>query len=203
MSPSTGVGDRLYILLSALAALAAPMGFFLVRGAEDALLNAILKECQGDNFSLFSVCFDKAWRESNLAFWQYLLPFVPAVSVACGRWVLGTSRPLFAFSRSWLYLIAEAFLVLVGILVTLSSVYDAAVKPPEDLKDLDKQIRILLRSSYFGLAVLGAPLIVSMLLERARAERSYRVVRLGIFIVLVAPIVGIAIIIFRQATGAP
>ena len=199
MFSSTSVGQRLYILLSVLVALAAPIGFFLVRGAEDALRNAILKECQGDNLALFSVCFDRAWRESNLAFWQYLLPFVPAVLVACGRWVLGFPRPLFAFSGSWLYLIPEAVLVLAGIFVTLSSVYDGVVKP---LEDLDKQIRIVLGSSYFALAVLGAPFILSMLLERARAERSYRVLRLGLFIVLVAPIAGIAIIIFRQASGA-
>ena len=199
MSSSTRVGQRLYILLSVLAALAAPVGFFLVRGAEDALLNAILKECQGDNFSLFSVCFDKAWRESKLAIWQYLLPFVPAVVLASGRWVLGFPRPLFALSGSWLYLVAEAVLILSSIFVTLSSVYDAAGKP---LEDLEKPIRILLRSSYFALAVLGAPFILSMLLERSRAERSYKVVRLGIFIVLVAPIIGIAIAIFREASGA-
>ena len=198
MSSSIGVGERIYILLSVLAALAAPIGFSLVRGAEDALRNAILKECQGDKFSLFSVCLDEAWRKSNLTFWQYLLPFVPAALVACGRWVVGFPRPLFAFSGSWLYLIAEAVLVLSGISVTLSSVYDAAVKPLEDLE----KYRTLLRSSYLALAVLGPPFILSMLLERARAERSYKVLRLAIFIVLVAPIAGIAIIIFRQASGA-
>lgn len=196
MSSLTGVGQRLYILLSVLAALAAPIGFFLVRAAEDALLNAILKECQGG-----SLCVEKALRESNLAFWQYLLPFAPAVSVACGRWVLGFARPLFAFSRSWLYLIAEAFLVVLGTLMTLSFVYDAAVTPLKDVEDFfDKLIRIPLRGSYIGLAVLGAPLILSMLLDRARTDWSYKVVRLGIFIVLVLPVVGIAITIFREVT---
>ncbi len=199
MSSSTGVGYRLYILLSVLVALAAPMGFFLVRGAEDALRNALQKECQGDNLALFSVCFEYVWKQSYLPFWQYLLPFVPAVSVACGRWVLGFPRPLFALSSSWLYLIAEAFLVLVGILATFSFIYDAAVIP---LEKLDMHIRSFLTTFYFALAAVGAPLILSMLLERARSERSYRVVRLGIFIVLVAPLVGIAIIIFRQASGA-
>lgn len=199
MSSSTGIGQRLYILLSVLAALAAPVGYFLVRAAEDVLRSAIRNECLGGNFSLFSMCSDKAWRESNLAFWQYLLPFVPAVLVACGRWVLGFPRPLFALSSSWLYLIAEALLVLSGISVTLSSLYDAAVK---SLEDLDRQSQTHLGNSYFVLAALGAPFILSMLLERARAERSYKVVRLGMFIVLLAPIVLIAIIIFRQASGA-
>jgi hypothetical protein len=196
MSSSTGVGQRVYILLSVLAALAAPTGFFLVRGAENTLFNAILKECEGDSFSLFSVCFDKAWREGTLAFWQYLLPFIPAVLIACGRWVLGFPRPSFAFSVSWFYLIVEAILVLLGIFVTLSSVYDAWVKP---IEDLEKQ-RILLGSSYLALAVLGAPLILSILLERPRAERSYKFVRLGFLIVLVALIAAIAISIFRQAS---
>jgi hypothetical protein len=197
MSSSTGVGQRLYILLSVVAALAAPTGFFLVRAAEDTLLNAILKECEGDNFSLFSVCFNKAWREGTIAFWQYLLPFIPAVLIACGRWVLGFPRPLFTFSASWFYLIVEAILVLSGIFVTLSSVYDAWVKP---LEDLEKQ-RILLGSSYLAVAVLGAPFILSILLERSRAERSYKFVRLGFVIVLVATIAAIAISFFRQTSG--
>lgn len=131
-----------------------------------------------------------------------LLPFAPAVSVACGRWVLGFPRELFAFSRSWLYLIAEALVVLLGILLTLSSVYDVSVIPLERLLelgfwDLDRQIRFVFRTTYIGLAVIGAPLILSMLLDRACTEWSYKVVRSGIFIVLVAPIIGIAITIFR------
>jgi len=198
MSSSTGVGQRLYILLSVLVALAPPIGFFLVSATEDALRSVILKECQGDKVGLFSLCFDKAWRESNLPFWQYLLPFLPAVSVACGRWVLDFPRPLFSLSAWWVYLIVEAFLVLVGILLALFSVYSVAVDPLRDW-----EIWRLLKISYFALAALGAPLILSMLLERPHAERSCKFVRLGTLIVLIAPVVGIAIIIFRQASGAP
>lgn len=200
MSSSTGVGQRLYILLSVLAALAAPIGFFLVRGAEDALLNTILKECQGDRISLFSVCFNKALRESKLAFWQYLLPFVPAVLLACGRWVLGTPRSWFGFSKFRLYLVAEGFFVVIGILLTLMNVYETAVK---HIDNVDTQIEIVLRSFYLALAAIGAPVILSLLLKRDHVERSYKFVRLGILIVLIGPIAGIAMIIFRQASGVP
>ncbi len=198
MSSSTGVGQRLYILLSALAALAAPIGFVLIRGSEDALLKAIQKECQGDNVALFSVCFDKAFSESYLMFWQYLLPFFPAVFIACARWVVGIPRPLFALSGSRLYLIAEGFFVLVGVLVTVNAVYGAAVNPIDKL-----HIKSFFTQFYLALAALGAPFILSMLLERPRAELSYKIVRLSMFILLAAPLVEIVIIIFRQATIAP
>jgi len=194
---STGVGQRLYILLSVLVTLAPPVGFFLIRGAEDTLLNAILKECQGDNFRLFSVCFDKAYRESYLMFWQYLLPFFPAVFIACARWVVGIPRPLFALSGSRLYLIGEGFFVLVGVLVTVNAVYDAAVNPIDKLF-----VKHFFTRFYLALAALGTPFILSMLFERPRAELSFKIVRLSIFIVLVAPFVEIAIIIFRQPSGS-
>jgi hypothetical protein len=196
MSSSTSVGQRLYILLSVLAALAPPVGLFLVRGAEDLLLDTILKECQGGNVSLFSVCIDKALKENNLALWQYLLPFLPAISLACGRWVLGVPRPLFTLSGSRLYLIAETFLVIVAVSLVLYSGYSVVVDPLRNW-----EIRRLLKIFYLTLGVIGTPLSLSMLLERATAERSYKFLRLGTFIVFVAPIAGIAILIFRQASG--
>lgn len=190
MSSPTGVGQRLYVLLSVLVALAPPIGFFVVRGADNALVNAILKECISENFRLFSICFEKAQNESYSGLW-HLLPFIPAVLVACGRWVLGFPRPLFALSGSRLYLIAEGFLILVGILSTVHAVYDATVTP------IDKSFRFIFTQLYWALSVLGAPFILSLLLERARTELSYKVVRVGIFTVLVAPFVVFTLIIFR------
>lgn len=173
-----------------------PIGFFLIGSVEQALLNAILKECQGDNFRFFSLCFEKAYNES-LVLWLYLLPFLPAGLLACGRWVLGIPRPLFALSGSRVYLIAEGFLVLLGLLVTVSSVHDAAAKPIDQLYFLP-----FFRSFYFALAAVGAPWILSMLLQRTRAELSHKIVRWSILIVLVAPFVEIVIIISRWASGA-
>jgi hypothetical protein len=130
-------------------------------------------------------------------FWQYLLPFFPAVFIACARWVVGIPRPLFVLSRSWLYLIAEGFFVLVGMLVTVNAVYYATVNSIDKL-----YMKSFFTLFYIALAALGAPFILSTLFERPRAELSHRIVRWSILIVCVAPLIEIAIIIFREARGA-
>jgi hypothetical protein len=110
---------------------------------------------------------------------------------------LGFPRPEFPFSRPWLYLIAEATLVLSAIFVAWSSVIDTLVIP---LPDLEKH-RILFGSFYLALAVLGPPVILSILLDRPRAGLSHRFVLFGILIVIVAPVADITIFFFRIITG--
>ena len=196
MSSSTGVGQRLYILLSILVALAPIIGYFIILGAENNLREVIEKGCRGNNDSLWLFCFRKAYEEGNLAFWQYLLPFVPAVSVACGKWVLGTPRPVFPFSRFSLYLVFEVLLVLASSLFVLFSIYSVAVDPLQNWA-----MRRVLKAFYVLVVLISAPFILSKLLDRAPAERWYKVLRYGVYVVLLMPILSAAIIIFRQISG--
>jgi hypothetical protein len=193
MSTPTDVVQRLYILVCVMAAIALLMGPFFVLMAQNRLLDQIAKECHGGNYNLFRFCFDKAVNESYLAFWQYLLPFLPAIVIACVRWVCGFPRPVFAFSRSWLYLTVEGILILISGLIIVYSVHDAVARPIDDLRT-----KYFFTTFYLVSGVIGAPFVLSALLNRLTTEWSWKILRWGVYIVLAAPIVSTAIVIWRE-----
>jgi hypothetical protein len=79
--------QRLFLSLAVLVTLATIASPFLFLGLQSSLRDNILAECQGGDFNLFQVCWEKAQAESFYPIWIYLLSFLPLVITIWIKWI--------------------------------------------------------------------------------------------------------------------